>query len=167
MVSGLLRTLAHRRREPAELLKVLNRVLRERIVGTQYVALLVLVWEHKNHRFIMANAGAEPPLICRNGTIIKPKVEGVPAGLLDDREYDEVIFDTQPGDVILLHSDGITDQPNPKGVEYGDARLARKLQKFCYKPPEALADQILADFDHYKSDAPAFDDQTLLVLKVQ
>ena len=166
MVSGLLRTLAHRRREPAELLKVLNRVLRERIVGTQYVALLVLIWERKNHRFIMANAGAEPPIICRNGNIIKPKVEGVPAGLLDDREYDEVIFDTQPGDVILLHSDGITDQPNPKGVEYGDARLARKLQKFCYKPPEALADQILADFDHYKSDAPAFDDQTLLVLKV-
>ena len=52
--------------------------------------------------------------------IIKPKVEGVPAGLLDDREYDEVIFDTKPGDVIVLHSDGITDQPNPKGVEYGD-----------------------------------------------
>src|SRR5581483_7701925 len=100
MVSGLLRTLAHRRREPSELLKLLNRVLRERIVGTQYVALLVLVWESAKHRFVMANAGAEPPLICREGAIIKPKVEGVPAGLLDDREYDELIFDTQPGDVI-------------------------------------------------------------------
>jgi sigma-B regulation protein RsbU (phosphoserine phosphatase) len=131
MVSGLLRTLAHRRRDPAELLKVLNRVLRERIVGTQYVALLVLVWESKERRFVMANAGAEPPVICRDGVIIKPKVEGVPAGLLDDREYDEVVFDTQPGDVIVLHSDGITDQPNPKGVEYGGVRLARKLQKLC------------------------------------
>ena len=140
MVSGLLRTLAHRRRDPAELLKLLNRVLRERIVGTQYVALLVLVWESKKHRFIMANAGAEPPIICRGADIIKPKVEGVPAGLLDNREYDEVIFDTQPGDVIVLHSDGITDQPNPKGVEYGPARLARKLQKLCAKSPEDLAD---------------------------
>ncbi len=167
MVSGLLRTLAHRRREPAELLKVLNRVLRERIVGTQYVALLVLVWESAHRRFIMANAGAEPPLICRDGHIIKPKVEGVPAGLLDDREYEELTFDAQPGDVILLHSDGITDQPNPKGVEYGSVRLAHKLQKFCAKPPEALADQILADFDHFKSDAPTFDDQTLVVVKVK
>ena len=105
-------------------------------------------------------------MICRNGEIIKPKVEGVPAGLLDNREYEEVIFDTQPGDVIVLHSDGITDQPNPKGVEYGTARLARKLQKLCGKPPETLADQILADLDHYKSDAPTFDDQTLIVLKV-
>ena len=90
----------------------------------------------------MANAGAEPPLICRDGNIIKPKVEGVPAGLLDDREYEEMIFDTKPGDVIVLHSDGITDQPNPKGVEYGTARLGRKLQKLCNKPPEIMANQI-------------------------
>ncbi len=166
MVSGLLRTLAHRRREPAELLKLLNRVLRERIVGTQYVAMLVLVWESAQRRFVMANAGGEPPIICRDGTIIRPKVEGVPAGLLDDREYDEVVFDTRPGDVILMHSDGITDQPNPKGVEYGSARLARKLQKLCSKPPEFLADQILVDLDHYKSDAPTHDDQTLVVVKV-
>ncbi len=149
------------------MLKLLNRVLRERIVGTQYVALLVLVWESAKHRFIMANAGAEPPLICRAGDIIKPKVEGVPAGLLDDREYDEVIFDTLPGDIIALHSDGITDQPNPKGIEYGTARLGRKLQKLCNKPPESIADHILADLDHYKSDAPTHDDQTLIVLKVK
>jgi phosphoserine phosphatase RsbU/P len=162
-----LRTLAHRRRDPAELLKLLNRVLRERIVGTQYVALLVLVWESARHRFVMANAGAEPPLICRDGTIIKPKVEGVPAGLLDNREYDEVIFETKPGDVIVLHSDGITDQPNPKGVEYGTSRLARKLQKLCSKPPEMLANAILADLDQYKADAPTHDDQTLVILKVR
>ncbi len=167
MVSGLLRTLAHRRRDPAELLKLLNRVLRERIVGTQYVALLVVVWESTNRRFIMANAGAEPPIICRAGEIIKPKVEGIPAGLLDDREYDEVIFDAQPGDVLLMHSDGITDQPNPKGEEYGGARLGRKLQKLCMKSPDVMADAILADFDHYKSDAPTHDDQTLVVVKVK
>ena len=71
---------------------------RERNVDTQYVALLVLVWEQPTHRFVMANAGAEPPLICRDGEIIKPRVEGVPLGLLDNREYDEVIFDALPGD---------------------------------------------------------------------
>ena len=163
MVSGLLRTLAYRRRRPAELLKVLNRVLRERIVGTQYVALLVVLWDRKARRFVMANAGAEPPIICRAGEIIKPKVEGVPA----NREYEELTFDAQPGDILVMHSDGITDQPNPKGVEYGPARLARKLQKLCVQPAENIATQILADFDHFKSDAPTHDDQTLVVLKVR
>jgi sigma-B regulation protein RsbU (phosphoserine phosphatase) len=167
MVSGLLRTLAHRLRSPAELLKLLNKVLRERIVETQYVALLVLVWENAHHRFVMANAGAEPPMICRNGEIIKPKVEGVPAGLLDNREYDEVIFNALPGDLILLHSDGITDQPNPKGVEYGPGRLGNKLRKLCDKSPEAIATHIMADLEAYKSDAPTFDDQTLVVMRVR
>ena len=72
----------------------------------------------------MANAGGSPPMICRKGHIIKPKVGGVPAGLMDDREYEEVNFDTEPGDVIVLYSDGITDQPNAKEEEYGRHNLA-------------------------------------------
>ena len=46
-------------------------------------------------------------------------------------------------------------------------RLARKLQKLCTKPPETLADQILADLDHFKADAPTHDDETLVVVKVK
>jgi sigma-B regulation protein RsbU (phosphoserine phosphatase) len=167
MVSGLLRTLAHRRRSPAALLKLLNNVLRERIVEAQYVTLMVLVWESAKRRFVMANAGAEPPVICRNGEIIKPRVEGVPAGLLDDREYDEVTLEVQPGDLLVLHSDGITDQPNPGGEEYGRARLARTLRKLCGKSVDTVADRILSDFDEFKSDAPTHDDQTLILLKVR
>ena len=167
MVSGLLRTLAHRRRSPAELLKLLNNVLRERIVEAQYVTLMVLVWQSAQRRFVMANAGAEPPVICRNSEIIKPQVEGVPAGLLDHREYDEVIFDAQPGDLMVLPSDGIPDQPNPGGEEYGRARLSRTLRRLCGKPVDVVADRILADFDEFKADAPTHDDQTLIVLKVR
>ena len=51
-------------------------------------------------------------MICRKGEIIKPKVEGVPAGLLDDREYEEVIFEAEKDDLIVLYSDGVTDQLN-------------------------------------------------------
>ncbi|HYL34334.1 MAG TPA: SpoIIE family protein phosphatase [Bryobacteraceae bacterium] len=167
MVSGLLRTLAHRRRSPAALLRLLNNVLRERAVEARYVTLMVLVWEHAQRRFVMANAGAEPPLICRNAEIIKPRVEGVPAGLLDDREYEEQNFDAQPGDVIVLHSDGVTDQPNTREEEYGRGHLARALRRLCGKSPDTVADGILADLNAFTAGAPAFDDQTMIVLKVR
>ncbi len=167
MVSGLLRTLAHRLRSPAALLRLLNNVLRERAVEARYVTLMVLVWERAARRFVMANAGSEPPLICRQGNIIKPRVEGVPAGLLDDRQYEELVFDAQPGDVLVLHSDGITDQPNPKGDEYGRLHLGRALRKLYSKSAPAVADAILADLDAFTAGAPAFDDQTMLVLKVR
>ena len=167
MVSGLLRTLAHRRRSPGALLRLLNKVLRERIVEAQYVTLMVLVWERAKQRFVIANAGAAAPIICRKGEILKPRVEGVPAGLLDNREYEELIFEVQPGDLMVLYSDGITDQPNPKEEEYGRGHLSRALRRLCGKGPEVVADEILADLDGFASGAPRFDDQTLIVLKVR
>ena len=63
----------------------------------------------------MANAGAIPPMICRGNEILKIRVEGVPLGLLDAREYEEVTFQAQPGDTIVLYSDGITDHINAVG----------------------------------------------------
>jgi phosphoserine phosphatase RsbU/P len=167
MVSGLLRTLAHRRRSPAALLKLLNNVLRERSVHAQYVTLMVLVWERQKHRFVMANAGATPPIVCRKGEILKPRVEGVPAGLLDDREYEEITFEAQSGDLIVLYSDGITDQPNPREEDYDRRRLSRSLRRLCGRSPKEVADGILADLDKFTDGAPVHDDQTLIVLKVQ
>lgn len=167
MVSGLLRTLAHRRRSPSELLSLLNDVLRERKVEAQYVTLMILLWNSLERKFITANAGAAPPMVCRNGEVIKLRVEGVPAGLLDDRQYDEVTFSTQPGDVILLYSDGITDQLNLQDEEYGRPRLSRALRKVCDGDVESIASQVLADLDEFTSGAPAFDDQTLIAMKVR
>ncbi len=166
MVTGLLRSLAHRRRSPAELLKLFNDVLRERIVEAQYVTLLVLVWENALQRFVMANAGAAPPIICRNGELIKPRVEGVPAGLLNDRDYEEVTLDAQHGDLMVLYSDGVTDQINPQGEEYGRGHLSRSLKRLCGNDAQKVASQILADLDEFTADAPIQDDQTLVVLKV-
>lgn len=167
MVSGLLRTLAHRKRSPAELLRLLNNVLRERAVEARYVTLLVLVWERAHRRFVMANAGSEPPLICRQGEILNPRVEGIPAGMLDHREYEELVFDAQPGDLLLLASDGITDQLNPREQEFGHSHLAKSLRRVCGQSAQTVADQILADLDQFTAGAPAFDDQTMLVLKVR
>jgi len=167
MVSGLLRTLAHRKRSPAELLRLLNNVLRERAVEARYVTLLVLVWERAHRRFVMANAGGEQPLICRQGEILKPRVEGIPAGMLDHREYEELVFDAQPGDLLLLTSDGITDQLNPREEEFGHGHLARSFRRLCGQSAQTVADQILADLDQFTAGAPAFDDQTMLVLRVR
>lgn len=166
LVSGLLRTLAHRRRTPGELLKLINDVLLERKVDAQYVTLSVLEWEPKGRRVVLANAGAIPPIICRGAEIIKPHVEGIPAGLLEGSEYEELTIQTEPGDIILLYSDGIQDQPNPKGEEYGRSRLAHVLRKLCGKTPREIVDSILADVDAFTEGGGTFDDQTLIAMRV-
>ena len=166
LVSGLLRTLTHRHRPPAKLLKVINDVLLERRVDAQYVTLTILHWESTTRKFTIANAGANPPMICRDGEILKVKIEGVPAGLLEEREYDQIDFTAKAGDVLLLYSDGITDQLNRNDEEYGRSRLKSVLRKSGKLTPEEIADRILQDFDQFSDGAPAFDDQTLIVVKV-
>jgi len=165
LMSGLLRTLAPRRRRPAELMKALNNALVERKVDARYVTLCVLLWDPAERRFVMANAGAVPPMICRGSEIIKIRVEGVPLGLLDTREYEEATFDAQPGDLILLYSDGITDHMSAAGNEYGRGRLAHMLRSNCEKPAREVACAIFKDLDKFST--TPFDDQTLFVMKVR
>ena len=167
LVSGLLRTLTHRRKGPAELLKLVNDVLLERRVDAQYVTLTVLLWESATKLLTMANAGAIPPMICHQGELTKLKVEGVPAGLLDDREYEEVALTMEAGDVVLLYSDGIQDQMNTNDQEFGRIRLQRILKKSWQLGVEAIADEILKELDDFTNGAAAFDDQTLIVMKVR
>ncbi len=151
---------------PALLLKMLNQALLERQVEARFVSLLVLLWQPETRRLVMANAGALPPVICRGGNILQPRVEGVPVGLLPDREYDEVVFEAQAGDLVVLYSDGITDQLNPAGEDYGRSRLLSLLQRVRDCAPREAIEAIFADVDRFTGFAPAFDDQTLVVLKV-
>jgi sigma-B regulation protein RsbU (phosphoserine phosphatase) len=165
LVTGLLRTLTPRRRHPAELLRALNDVLSERKVEARYVTLCVLHWDPATRRIVMANAGALPPMICRGGEILNIRVEGVPLGLLETREYEEVPFQAQPGDSIVLYSDGITDHLSPSGAEFGRGRLAQVVRTHCHTPPKELIEALFKDLDKFST--TAFDDQTVFAMKVK
>jgi len=165
LMIGLLRTMAPRRHKPAELLKALNDALIERKVEARYVTLCVLLWDPATRSIVMANAGALPPLICRGPEILKIRVEGVPVGLLESREYEEVTFQAQPGDTIVLYSDGITDHLNPAGTEFGRGRLAHVVRSHCNAAPAALIEAVFQELDRFST--TPFDDQTMFVLKVK
>jgi len=165
MVSGLMRTLAPRRRKPAELMKSLNDALVHRKVEGRYLTLLMMLWDPQTLAFTMANAGGSPPMICRAGKIINVRVEGVPLGLLPDRDYEETSFQTRPGDLVVLYSDGVSDHLSAAGEEYGPSRLSKILQRDCNLNPRELVRNIFADLDDFNT--VRFDDQTLIVMRVK
>jgi sigma-B regulation protein RsbU (phosphoserine phosphatase) len=166
LVSGLLRILAPRRRSPALLMQSLNETLLERRVDAQYATLLVLLWEPRSGRLTLCNAGASPPLIYRRGEILRPDAEGVPIGLLEDRQYEEVLHQTEPGDTILLFSDGVEDQLNAEEEDYSRNRITQLLKRHGTEPPKAIADAIFADLDTFRKETPITDDQSIVVMKV-
>lgn len=165
LVSGLMRTMANRHRYPEQLMKALNGKLIERKVEARYVTLLLMLWDPHSRTLAMSNAGATLPLICRGDEIVELKMEGVPIGLLPDREYDQVEFKARSGDLIVLYSDGVSDHMSPEGKEYGRARLARIVRQRCQLKPDDLVAALFADLDKFNT--TLFDDQTLIVMKVK
>jgi sigma-B regulation protein RsbU (phosphoserine phosphatase) len=165
MVSGLMRTLGQRRRSPAQLMKALNDALVERKVEGRYVTLLLVLWHPHARSFTVANAGGSPPMVCRNREILKVQVEGVPLGLLPDREYEERNFEARTSDIVVLFSDGVSDHLNAAGEEYGRERLAQVLRRCGDCPTKKIVDEVFADLDRFNTER--FDDQTLLVMRVK
>ena len=167
MVTGLLRSWAPRRRGPAMLMRALNDALVERKVDAQYVTLVCALWDASSNQLVLANAGGFPPVVCRDGKLIRPKLEGVPLGLLEHQEYEETVFQALPGDVIVFYSDGIEDQPNAAQDHYGARRFSEFLPKIAQRPAADIVKAIEADIDKFRGAVDVHDDQSLIVMKVQ
>lgn len=165
LISGLLRTVGTRRRTPSQLMKLLNEALLERKVDAQYATLSLLTWEAATRAFTLASAGTLPPLLWRKGEISETETVGVPIGLLEDQEYDQIKVATEPGDVLLLYSDGVEDQLHDSD-EYGRERLKAVLAGARKTSPAELVDRIFADIDEFRGGTPLTDDQTVIALRV-
>lgn len=164
VVSGLLRTLVAVRHQPARLLQALNEALLLRRVDGRSVSLLALSWESRAGRLVLANAGATRPVFCRKGEILEMDFGGVPLGLFENCEYEEASIQMEARDLVVLCTDGITEQQNAAGEQY-DQRVFQVLRNSWRESPQFIVDAIFGDLDQFGGEA-ALDDQTLVVLKV-
>ena len=98
--------------------------------------------------------------------MIKPRVEGVPIGLLEDREYEEVELTMEPEDRIVFYSDGVEDQLNAQEEDYSRARLMRLLRKHGEEEPQAIANACFTALDEFRDGTPITDDQTVVVVRI-
>ncbi|MEO6912334.1 MAG: GAF domain-containing protein, partial [Edaphobacter sp.] len=132
LVSGVLRSLAPQRLSPARMLAALNDQLQERKLASQYVTMLMAVWDDSNQTIQIANAGSVQPLFVSStaeGITVKTiRAEGFPLGMFPNVTYEEFTLSTQPGDCIVFFSDGIVDAENATGEMFGTDRLRQVLE---------------------------------------
>jgi len=167
LVSGLLRLLAQQHHSPSALLRAINQALLQRRIDARYVALLCAHWKPESRTLVLANAGMPLPILCRSGRLIERRVEGIPLGLLPRTDYEEVNVQLEPGDALVFASDGITDNCDPSGQEYGRERLAMLVERNCRLSAAELMQEIFRDVNDYAAGTPAYDDQTTVVVKVR
>lgn len=167
MVSGLLRSTGYRRMNPASMMRSLNDRLCERRVDGQYVTLVLARWEPATRRLTLTSAGGGLPLLLRQGHVERIHLEGVPLGLLEGRDYDEVVSTLEPGDLLGLFSDGFEDQQNLEGTAFGESDLVRLFRKHQRLSPVRLIAKMMGELDSFRASVPIHDDQSAIVLKVK
>lgn len=179
LVSGILRSLAARHLPPADLLAELNNQLQVRKLDSQYVTMIMALWNDDTRTLNIANAGSVQPLyvttsvtdgeVSQDGFSVSTiQAEGFPLGLFPHAQYDELTIQAKPGDVLVFFSDGIADAENADGEMFGTERLTDVLREHpsACNSAQATVDAILAAVAAFQAGTAHFDDETLVVLRV-
>ncbi len=172
LVSGILRSLAPRRLPPARLLAALNDQLQVRKLDSQYVTMMMALWDDASRILSIANAGSVQPMLIRRSSIDLPQVEtigveGLPLGLFPQVSYDELQVKLEPGDMVLFLSDGIVDAVDATGQQFGTERLQVlfREQPDASRSAAAAVEAITQAVAAHESGTEHFDDETLVVLR--
>jgi len=167
MASGIIRSLAPQKPTPPEMLKKLNVTLLERKIEGHFITLTYAIWEPKTKTLRLANAGMPLPLLVRNGQCRPIRAEGVPLGLLEHTEYQEITVTIEKGDLLAMFSDGIIEAPNLKHEEFGTRRLENVLKHNARRPLVEIVDALFEEVRRYEQGRPSRDDQTLVLVRVR
>ena len=164
---GILRSMAPQKLFPAELLRQLNQWICERRVEGRFMTMCFSTWGKTTRKLRVANAGQTQPLLLRGGRCEQLNLVGFPLGIFDDVTYEEWSVILDPGDILVFHSDGLSEAPDPQGCQFGVPRLSNLIEAHAGLSAGELADRLLGEVQEFTRGAPLQDDRTLLVMKVR
>lgn len=162
----LIRAVAFSGREPDEALARANQLIQADSTSDLFVTMIYAIWDPRAGNMALANAGHNPPLLCRvDGEVSVLRSRGIALGVVDRLLPESVFLELQAGDVLLLYTDGMTDAIDESGEAFGMPRLQAALAQSRHLDAEGIANALLQAVDEFIGDEAAFDDQTLVVLK--
>ncbi|MGA2964843.1 MAG: GAF domain-containing protein [Terriglobales bacterium] len=167
LVSGILRSHAPGEPRPAEMLSAVNLSLAERRIAAQFVSIIYAVWDDARRTLVVANSGLPRPIYCNDGKIELIDATGLPLGLFDEADYDEFTFKAKPGDLFVFYSDGILDARNLHGQSFGQERVEAIIAGCVTKSADCVVDEIFKTVTEHAAGVDAFDDQTVVAIKVK
>ena len=137
--------------------------------ASRFITLFVASYDPRTGEMEFVNAGQTPPLLRRqNGSIERLTTGGIALGMFEGSTYEAGTAQLEPGDALVMYSDGITEAEDPTGQPFDEAGLERTLALYPGTFPEATAASIgQAIFDaveRHRRDSRLADDLSVLVL---
>jgi serine phosphatase RsbU (regulator of sigma subunit) len=153
--------------DPARVFNHINRFLCDHAEVGRYATMFFGVMDAQGHlEFI--NAGHPSPFLIRRGKAEMPFTEGsYPVGLVPEAEYTAACLKLEPGDTLVLYSDGVTEAMDPDDEMFGMERFAEVLTDRGDVPLEHLQKVVLEAVENFVRGARQADDLTLLLVRFQ
>lgn len=152
---------------PQEILRNLNSVVERNVDSSMFITMMYGIYDCRRHRFIYASAGHEPGLFYHEetGTFVDLAAKGLVLGVSRSAEYSERTVDLQPGDAVILFSDGVTECRIQDDFLDRD-RLKALLLKHFDNRAQTIAEAIYQECFHL-SNFEQHDDHTMIIIRRQ
>ena len=149
---------------PEQTVNHINKVLTRRQIDARYATLLYGQLS-ADGKLMFCNAGQNPPLLYGAGGLRRIESGGMPVGMFEMAPYACDTLVMQPGDTLVLYSDGVTEAHNVAGEEFGEARLVQVLERYTRGSADIVLEQIINAVTEFAHGAEQYDDVTALVVK--
>ena len=161
---SVLRASAQRLIEPGAVLERVNEHLCPDMPEKMFVTCLYGVLDPASGRLRFANAGHDLPYVKTADGVVELRARGMPLGLMPGMAYEEKEAVLEPGESVLLHSDGVVEAHDPERDMFGFPRLKETVA--AAPGGQHLIDRVLADLEAFTGpDAEQEDDITMVTLQ--
>lgn len=162
-----LKHIAHRFRDPSEAIKTLNLALTGQLVGGRFVTLLFVVLDTENATLTYAGAGHPPALWSKaDGSLEYLYMsDGLPLGILEEARFPQVTIELQPGDRVLMYTDGVIEAFDKQGEILGMEGLRGIVSKHSGHPEDLINRVFDGVFVHATSGEP-LDDIAMVAIRM-
>lgn len=146
----------------------LNRLIYDTSPSNRYATFFYSVFNPKNRELMYVNGGHNPPMVFRGGSEVIRLEEGGPVvGLFGPAEYDQAIVTLQPGDLVLMFTDGVSEAMNAAEDEFGEEQMMAAVQAQPNLNPTEMIAHLMRAADEFAAGAPQHDDMTLVVVRIE
>ena len=115
-------------------------------------------WVHAGHESALSYNPATDTFDILGG-------EGLPLGVMQDWVYEEAQIPIQPGQIILIGTDGIKEACNPENEHFGNERLQMAMRNNYKKSAKEILDEVYEALENFRRSAERKDDETMVVIK--
>jgi serine phosphatase RsbU (regulator of sigma subunit) len=150
----------------ADFMTRLNKATCANCPSNRFITFFFCMFDSRSGQLRYSNAGHNPPVLVRaSGQVHMLEGGGPVLGILPPAVYTEDLACLNPGDVLVLYSDGVTEANNPEYEEYGEERLVECLKEVRDQPAAAIVQAVIKSVTDFAAGAPQADDITISVAK--